>query len=1036
MSLASRLLLSVQLSGFAWSAGLLVDSFSEERQTLDLYHLGPDGRALSGYGVGMSVSMTATLDHYRTAHIKIFSRYALIDRTGLDASVRTKRLLNRAGSDSDFFNQYSTVERRTYARKRPIPVLAGDDVGGSVRRGPEGGGIDRSDRREYFSEEWDDGGWGGESALYDTESPYTPHSGGHSMGYDGGQRDGLAGASWAHGAHGISLFHSDPQDSKFLVGVNKGAVWTEPLSLLSLGTSKVPFELTDKVTQCAYQLAHSTSQLPGAFKGTQLVSLVPCYCVVNCLDEFIELRQIGAHSADASSKGLADLNNLFFPPEPVDPTPSRKKCMVDGQSTAGWHRYDVTKGTSVQFRCNSSAWSLGAVNLNEIGTTVLLVPKKKAIPDIAKNDPQNPGKIGPNSGPLKVPYTPQGHPVEDALVLHVEVRFADPNDHSYINIVVWAPVPDPDGQCHRASLSIRNHSPYTVVIKQTGTDTLARAARADPSRFTMRVGPGCWRPYGWADQSHGTSVSVTLEPLEGQYWEDRGPRSPLDSTSYRRPSPACDVDILKIGQTASIRLPGDDSRGELYESDSDTVNLTVMAGAGGQILHISMKTPPSNSPFNMKRPLSASIGESQHEEREKEKEREKENALQCAKKNFTFKFSLKSIGLSLIAERPVRREFMSLYLDGLDGRMVQRYYPNGVPSKGGMRTTRSGGEIPMQRLPSVTSSYYLTVADMQVDNYSETAVFPVLMHSFSASHRERKKAARRRKRAIRRTPPRDQGRGQGRGQGQGQGRGQGRGSRPQSEGEPDDFPFVALTVVQELTEGSIAPIFKYVAVRVLEIKLAVDSSTLQLYFCDLHGDLGGETREQALATELPEEWVEQFNYRMVGPGYRRVFGDADESNSGGLVDLLKTMKTAQEGKMYFETLVIHPMKLRLSFLPTPFPRSKHEDILSAEQYRGFKIIRAIAQVDELVVKVSMFLVTESMDSVATLGDRIMASMLKDLQNHLVTIVGRVFGSLEFIGKPAGLYRNVGEGVKEFFYEVGIAMLSDLIYYTVLYCTTH
>jgi hypothetical protein len=1009
VSLASRLLLSVQLNGFAWSAGLLVDSFSEARQTLDLYHLGPDGRALSGYGVGMSVSMTATLDHYRTAHIKIFSRFALIDRTGLDASVRTRRLLNRTCSDSDFFNQYSTVERRTYARKRPIPVL-GDDIGagGSPQRGLQGSVSDRgdrSDRREYFSEEWDDGGWGGESALYDMDSPYSPHNGAN-MGRDGGQRDGLAGASWAHGAHGISLFHSDPQDSKFSVGINRGSVWTEPMSLLSLGASKVPFELTDKGTQCAYQLAHSTSQLPGAFKGTQLVSLVPCYCVVNCLYEFIELRQVGAHTAEPSSKELADLNNLFFPPEPADQTPSRKKCMVDGQSSAGWHRYDVTKGTSVQFRCDSSAWSLGTVNLNEIGTTVLLVPKKKAVPNFTQNNPKTPGKTGTTSGPNKQPYSPQGHPVEDALVLHVEVRFADPADHSYINIVVWAPVPDPDGQCHRSSLSIRNHSPYSVVIRQTGTDTLARAARADPSRFTMRVGPGSWRPYGWADQSHGTSVSVTLDPLEGQYWEDRGPRSSLDSTSYRRPSPTCDVDILKIGQTASIKLPGNESRGDLFESDSDTVNLTVMAGAGGQILHISMKAPPSISPFNMRRPLSASIGGSHYEEREKEKEkeREKENAVQAAKKNFTLKFSLKSIGLSLIAERPVRREFMSLYLDGLDGRMVQKYYPNGVPSKGGMRTTRSGGEIPMQRLPSVITSYSLTVADMQVDNYSETAVFPVLMHSFSASHRERKKAARRRKRAIRRTPPQARGRGRGRG-------------RPLSESADDDFPFVALSVVQELTEGSIAPIFKYVALRVLEIKLAVDSSTLQLYFCDLHGDLGGETREQALAVELPEEWVEQFNYRMVGPGYRRVFGDADGSNTGGLVDLLKTMKTAQEGKMYFETFVIHPMKLRLSFLPTPFPRSKHEDILSAEQYRGFKIIRAIAQVDELVVKVSMFLVTESMDSVATLADRVMASMLKDFQNHLVTIVGRVFGSLEFIGKPAGLYRNVGEGVKEFFYEV-------------------
>ena len=71
----------------------------------------------------------------------------------------------------------------------------------------------------------------------------------------------------------------------------------------------------------------------------------------------------------------------------------------------------------------------------------------------------------------------------------------------------------------------------------------------------------------------------------------------------------------------------------------------------------------------------------------------------------------------------------------------------------------------------------------------------------------------------------------------------------------------------------------------------------------------------------------------------------------------------------------------------------------------------------MVVKISCFTLTDTMDSLATLGSRVLSKTLRDLQSHLVQIVGRVFGSLEFIGKPAGLYRNVGEGVKEFFYEV-------------------
>ena len=55
--------------------------------------------------------------------------------------------------------------------------------------------------------------------------------------------------------------------------------------------------------------------------------------------------------------------------------------------------------------------------------------------------------------------------------------------------------------------------------------------------------------------------------------------------------------------------------------------------------------------------------------------------------------------------------------------------------------------------------------------------------------------------------------------------------------------------------------------------------------------------------------------------------------------------------MYFEALVIHPMKIRLTFTPTSFPRSKHEDILAAEEFRVLKIVTAVAAVDELVVKV-------------------------------------------------------------------------------------
>ena len=1021
VNLTSRLLLSVKVGPFAWSAGQLVDSFSEDRLTLDLYPQGRDGRALSGQGVGASLSMMVTVDHYNTAHIKLFSRFALVDRSGLDASVRTKRMVTKAtGNDADFFNAYSNVERHTYAKRKPLPTpeLGGGEGQGEVHVDAYAD-FDDGDRRDFFPEDWDDlEGFGVTSPLSGVKSPGTVKDNWKDIG-----GDELAGICWTHGANGMVLFHSDPLDSKFSLGINRGAVWSEPMSLLTLGVTKVPFELIDKTTKCAYQLAHSTTQLPGVFKLTQLVTLMPCYCIVNCLDEHIELRQVGALAVE-TSKEIADINRLLFPTGPIDHSPSRKKCSVAAQSSAGWHRHDLSRGTAVQLRCDSSAWSLGTVDLNEIGTTVLLVPKKRT--------PPSTGEVQAVSSPKGKYDTAPLHPVEDALVLHVEVRFADPSDHSYVNIVVWAPVSDKDGCCHKAALSIRNDTMYPIIIQQTGTESIAKERRADPSRFTFKVPPGTWKPFGWADQSYGSSVTVTVESPSPSSspsrmgWGTGSPQSP----SRMRPS-RCAIDILKIGQSAILNLHGNDNDGDdghqgwRNESEGDSIDLTITAVSGGQVLHVTSNTMHTSHHGGRGSPSpSLSIGDRGGKERERD-------ADINPHRDFTLALSLKSFGVSLIAERPVRREFMSLYLDGIDGRMVceQKVLDPTDGRKSGRGKENDSSYV--QKIGSVFTSYELEVNDMQIDNYSETAVFPVLMHSFSASHRERKKAARRRKRAMRKTiadgPQSSKGE-----EGWGQVQSSKAKSEKEGEGGVEDIPFIALSIVQERSKGTITPIFKYVALRILEIKLAVDSSTLQLYFCDLHSDLRGVSREQAQAGDIPVEWMHSFNQQMVTSGYSTRDQSEDHRNAmllhsgndyslnnsiGRLVDLSKTQKAAQEGKMYFETLIIHPIKLRLSFLPTPFPRSKHEDILSAEEYRGFKIVRAIAQVDELVVKISCFQLTDAMDSLATLGSRVLAKTLRDLQSHLMQIVGRVFGSLEFIGKPAGLYRNVGEGVKEFFYEV-------------------
>lgn len=101
---------------------------------------------------------------------------------------------------------------------------------------------------------------------------------------------------------------------------------------------------------------------------------------------------------------------------------------------------------------------------------------------------------------------------EDAIVIHVEVRFADPSDLSYVNIVIWTPTVDKDGTCHEAALSVRNETPFPFIIRQTGTDYLTKSrGSADPSRYCINIQSGEWKPFGWLDQTYGTSLTISSD---------------------------------------------------------------------------------------------------------------------------------------------------------------------------------------------------------------------------------------------------------------------------------------------------------------------------------------------------------------------------------------------------------------------------------------------------------------------------------------------------------------------------------------------
>jgi len=61
-----------------------------------------------------------------------------------------------------------------------------------------------------------------------------------------------------------------------------------------------------------------------------------------------------------------------------------------------------------------------------------------------------------------------------------------------------------------------------------------------------------------------------------------------------------------------------------------------------------------------------------------------------------------------------------------------------------------------------------------------------------------------------------------------------------------------------------------------------------------------------------------------------------------------------------------------------------------------------------------------MESQNALISRLSYKVTKELQRQILAIAGNFIGSLNVIGRPAGLYKNIGSGVEDFFYEVSLS----------------
>lgn len=744
--------ISYQMGSYVWSTP---QAFITGTHTVDL--ISPF-KATEGINLTMNVSVNSSTG---LVECYLYSKYSLIDRTGLKMSIRTRRF-NEKQINYDLAANNSSFQSAAAANMNTV-VGSTMDVSSSFME--VGNTIER---RTYE----------------DSNEP---------LGMD-------PSSHWITGGSGVTLFQSATDSA--ILGLNHGKVWSFSISLISLGSNTNSLEVMDKEAKKVYQLAYKIVPMPYIFQETNALIVTPWYRIVNCMDEDIEIRQV------ESDKAL----RRYGPPE-----------SIPSFSSEGWHRSDSIKDTKLQFRTPGSLWSLGIVDINEIGSSILLVP----------SDPAFHPKGTSNTGTEKI-------------LLHIEVKFAEVDDLSYMTMLIWKETTE---QRDKWTISVKNEANYPITLRQDLKGLIKDQETL--SLYEMCIEPGQWIPFGWADQSISSTVHICI-----------------GTTMVAVDDNLCtSIDLLKLGEP--VILPLD------IISPNESMILIVQAVGSGKVLNISTS-------YKSSKELLSDSGPSQPYRKE-------------------MKLFFRSLGVSLIAERPVRREFMSLYLEEIEANIIMK----------GSTQTESGKNF-----------FEFKIHDIQIDNYSETAVYPVLLHSYdSATRKKASKRARYKKKSIHANhaplnPSTITA-----------------ASLNLENDTPETLHFFQFSVVQEKPIGLDTAIFKYVALRILEIKVALDSSSIQLYLLDIHNDLIGETMNQdqfkGLSATAMSSWVDSYNTYIT-------------TQVKNPVDPIAAKKLGQAYKIYVETLAIHPIKITASFMTTPFPREQKYDIFASKKYKWLQMIRGIA----------------------------------------------------------------------------------------------
>ena len=613
---------------------------------------------------------------------------------------------------------------------------------------------------------------------------------------------------------------------------------------VSLST-KGTFTVCNPDTRVVYHLAYQVRQLPGVFSKSKEVAIVPHYCILNTTSSDIRIRQVG--------------NRL-------KPTLTTK---VDAYGSSPWHKIEGHLGTRVQLQSEGTLWSVGSVDINDIGTTTLMLYE---------------GCTG-NS-----PTT--------YVVLNVEVQFAQAEDKCAVTILIWSSIvgsicrpcetlsshiPEatesasiahfsPLALVNQSSASILVQHPLPSSLQQEGTEKnhsvfrlvdAETATRVDSQRRGMvSLPPGTSAVYGWLrPENPNQFLSFSLNLAAG-----RKVHSDIVSSvnkkirkKKKRAAASKGPDIIRTHGTECLHVLLDISKidgtstGVLYYDASSSsscdaqdlivdVVLKVEWSSGGRTVRIIDRQD--------KKEFAVQVAKNNNMTSEVEGRVDNVSFPLDSVSTCNFSMHFFSIGFSLVNDTLTgigRKELISAHLHDLHFECKSECVDN---------LNDTGSKL-------YSTAVILTTADFQVDNYSETVVYPVMFRRDHSAPRaiDKEKAL-----------------------------------------EKSKLPFFRASFVLENSvsgDGLVGQsCYHHADLCLMPFIFEVDTGTL-LVLKDFFSNLIKFSKEEAFCFSSPAEWASEYNRAMRLPWQRQGF----------LLDLAATKTRCLQAKCFYELLQIHPIKV-------------------------------------------------------------------------------------------------------------------------------